>query len=75
MSNENAWLTTHGRRVNVVMSNIDRQIFKGTDGELNLQEINTLFRGALLEINKLDDEIIDLKNQLKEATKDKITEG
>ena len=54
MINSNVWLASQGRRVSVLIRNLEVYRAKGSyGGEINLAEIITLFNGATAEINRL----------------------
>lgn len=62
---ENVWMETQGRRVDHLLYDLEKYRMSGSyGGELNLNEIIILFKGAKHEINKLQSEIFKLKKKI-----------
>jgi len=67
MEVKNVWLETHGRRVDYLLQEIERYRLSGSyGGNLNLEEIITLFKGTKMEITRLQNENDKLKELIKE---------
>ena len=68
MSETNAWLETHGRRVMALIRELELYRAKGSyGGEINLGGIVTLFNSGIAEITRLQQELNaanDRANQL-----------
>ncbi|MCK5604577.1 hypothetical protein KAR91_22000 [Candidatus Pacearchaeota archaeon] len=61
---DNVWLESQGKRIDYLLHEIEKYRLSGAyGGELNLTEIVSLFKGAKIEIRKLQNEINGLKSE------------
>jgi hypothetical protein len=65
MEVKNVWLETHGRRVEGLITELERFRLSGAyGGNLNLNEIITIFKGTKFEITRLQNQIEALTDAL-----------
>lgn len=62
----NAWLQTHGKRIDFLLIELERYRLSGSyGGSLKLGEIITLFKGAKLEIASLHNKVNKIEKENK----------
>jgi len=67
MINSNVWLARQGRRVDAIVRQMEVYRAKGSyGGDLNLDEIITMFNGAKAEIDRLQKELEASEARVKE---------
>lgn len=81
MEVKNVWLETHGRRVEFLIQELERFRLSGAyGGNLNINEIITIFKGTKFEITRLQNQVEALTEALKKVqseptNEDMITDG
>lgn len=69
----NAWLQTHGRRVDFLLIELEKYRLRGSyGGSLKLNEIISLFKGAKLEIASLHKRVYELETKEKDLSDLKV---
>ena len=64
----NIWFETNKRKIQAIKRQLIEYNYAGSyGGSINLMEVNNIIDGLLIEVTKLDKEIIELKQALKEA--------
>lgn len=66
----NIWFETNKKKIEAIKRQLIEYNYAGSyGGAINLMEVNNIIDGLLIEVVKMDKEIIGLKNSLKQATK------
>ncbi len=64
--NKNQWLKDYGKRIENLNYTIQECIMIGfADGKLDLEEVMKLFRGCIVEIKNLQNQVESLKESLR----------
>jgi len=66
----NIWFETNKAQIQAVKRQLIEYNYAGSyGGAINLMQVNNIIDGLLIEVVKLDKEVVDLKAQLKLANK------
>jgi hypothetical protein len=65
----NIWYDSYRRQLEGIERVLTEAIYRNEHEELPLQQIIQLFKGAVIEINKLEATIKDLKNKVSDLEK------
>lgn len=66
----NIWFETNKRKIQSIKRQLIEYNYAGSyGGSINLMEINNIIDGLLIEVTKLDREMTELKNKIKELQK------
>ena len=73
----NIWFETNKRRIEKIKRQLIEYNYAGSyGGAIPLMEVNNIIDGLLIEVTKMDKEIINLKLALKQAnSKDQVTDA
>ena len=64
----NIWFETNKRKIEHIKRQLIEYNYAGNyGGAIPLMEVNNIIDGLLIEVTKMDKEIVSLKQQLKEA--------